>query len=424
MSFRKNTLWNLAGSGLPLFAGIACIPYLLASLGAAAFGVLTLIWALIGYFSLFDMGMGRALTYELSSLPADQRAVSQVAPTLQAGVLLTACAGVSGALILFTLAPVLTSSWLKIPPLLQGDAKLAFQVAAIGIVPTTITSGLRGALEGVNEFAASNIAKLLLGISMFSLPTAALAVHGDSLSAMAMYLVAMRAVVLIALAWRLRKYFTSLPNADLLFHSKKLFSYGGWITVSSVVGPMMVYGDRFFVGAAIGAEQLPLYAIPQEGLQRLLIIPAAITGALLPVFASMSPDGLLTSYKVYLRKVALLMLAICLSVGLALYPLLAIWLSPTFASQALSVSLILTFGVWINSIALVPYTVLHALRRPKLTAMFHIGELVAYAIALYYLVGSFGLLGAAFAWVGRIVIDLFLLHFSTLFFLKSDHERR
>jgi hypothetical protein len=35
-----------------------------------AFGVLTLVWALIGYFSLFDTGVGRAIADALSKLRA------------------------------------------------------------------------------------------------------------------------------------------------------------------------------------------------------------------------------------------------------------------------------------------------------------------------------------------------------------------
>jgi O-antigen/teichoic acid export membrane protein len=63
MSLRNNTLWNLAGSGLPLIAAAALIPFMLQRLGNEAFGVLTLIWALIGYFSLLTwVWGGRSLT--------------------------------------------------------------------------------------------------------------------------------------------------------------------------------------------------------------------------------------------------------------------------------------------------------------------------------------------------------------------------
>jgi O-antigen/teichoic acid export membrane protein len=58
----KNTLWNLLGSGAPLLVAFFAIPKLIAGLGMARFGVLTLAWVVIGYFSLFDLGLGRALT--------------------------------------------------------------------------------------------------------------------------------------------------------------------------------------------------------------------------------------------------------------------------------------------------------------------------------------------------------------------------
>src|SRR5258705_305438 len=58
----RNTLWSLLGQAIPLVAAAFAVPLLLHALGAEAFGVLTLSWTLIGYFTLFDFGLGRALT--------------------------------------------------------------------------------------------------------------------------------------------------------------------------------------------------------------------------------------------------------------------------------------------------------------------------------------------------------------------------
>src|SRR5258705_13880134 len=56
----RNTVWNLIGNGAPLIVAVFSIPILIHGLGKDRFGVLTL--ALIGYASLFDIGLGRALT--------------------------------------------------------------------------------------------------------------------------------------------------------------------------------------------------------------------------------------------------------------------------------------------------------------------------------------------------------------------------
>jgi O-antigen/teichoic acid export membrane protein len=421
MSLRKNTVWNLAGSGLPLIAAATFIPFTLQRLGNEAFGVLTLIWSLIGYFSLFDMGVGRALTYELSKMRVENDA-GKISLTLKAGLVITLAAGLFGATVMLILAPYLATSWLKISPDLQQDAMLAFKIAALGVIPTTITSGLRGALEGLERFAASNHNKITLGFCMFALPALSITMHGNLLWLITLYLVVARLIVALAAATQLRFYLFQKTRGLIGDHLKPLVNYGIWITVTGIVGPLMVYGDRFFVSAAVGATQLPLYAIPQEGLQRLLIIPAALCGALLPQLAVLSRENAAASYWRNYKRIAVVMFGICLLAAICAYPVLKWWLSEEFALQALPIVLILSIGIWLNSMALVPYTLMHAKGNPKQTALFHLFELAIYALALWWLATNFGLIGAALAWVGRIALDLVLLHVAANKVLHAKYE--
>ena len=409
MSLKRNTLWNLAGSALPLLAGAALIPYTLAALGNEAFGVLTLIWGLIGYFSLFDLGVGRALTFKLSQLGATGQQ-ADISATLRAGMLLTAGVGLLGALLVWALAPRLAGQWLNISPALQLEAQLAFVMAAAGIVPTTLASGLRGALEGLDRFAASNASRSLLGMWMFVVPAWAVYAHQPQLGTIALYLVLGRCAVVLGMGWQLRGLLFPGWRVRLqLRHLQSLWSYGFWVTITGIVGPLMVYGDRFFVSAAVGAAQLPLYAIPQEGLLRLLLIPLALTGALLPRLAAMTPDEGVQAYHQSYKRVKWVMLGVCLAAAAVAYPALALWLSADFARAALPVVLVLCAGVWINSLALLPYTLLHARGNPRLTAIFHLAELLVYLVVLWWLSSRLGLLGAALAWAARVALDWALL---------------
>lgn len=409
MSLKHNTLWNLAGSSLPLVAGAVLIPYTLRHLGNESFGILTLIWGLIGYFSLFDLGVGRALTVQLSRLEASGQIV-EIGPTLRAGMLLTLGAGLGGAALVCALAPSLAKHWLKISPVLQQDAMLAFLIAALGVLPTTLASGLRGALEGLDKFAASNISRILLGLWMFVVPAFAVYFHGNALWVITLYLVLGRCLVVLGIGFQLRSHLRRVDKAPLQKrHIKALWNYGMWVSVTGIVGPLMVYGDRFFVSAALGAEQLPLYAIPQEGLLRLLLIPVALTGALLPHLANMDDDAAVRSYQRNSLRVTACMFVACLLAAALAYPVLAFWLSAEFAQAALPVVLILCVGIWINSMALMPYTLLHAKGNPRLTAIFHLCELVLYLFAVWFLSSRFGLPGAALAWVARVALDLALL---------------
>ena len=55
----RNTLWNLLGGLAPMLVGIVAIPVLAGKMGTARFGVPTLAWMGVGYFSLCDLGLGR-----------------------------------------------------------------------------------------------------------------------------------------------------------------------------------------------------------------------------------------------------------------------------------------------------------------------------------------------------------------------------
>ncbi len=57
-----NGMLNLVGQVLPLAIGLVVIPILVRDLGVERFGVLALIWLIVGYFSLFDFGLGKAIT--------------------------------------------------------------------------------------------------------------------------------------------------------------------------------------------------------------------------------------------------------------------------------------------------------------------------------------------------------------------------
>lgn len=424
MSLKRNTIWNLVGAGLPLLAAAACIPYCLNQLGKEPFGVLTLIWALIGYFSLFDFGTGRALTYELSKLRhGEQRQKIQI--TLKAGLILTIFSGALGTLIILSLAFQLSHNWLNISLQWQSDTYLAFLIAAAGIIPTTLASGQRGAMEGLDRFDASNINKIFLGFCMFLLPALSIWLHGPRLSTIALYLVASRFLVVLIGVWQLRDFMLTplkspAPTGSILTQMRSLISYGLWLTLTGIISPMMVYGDRFFVSAAVGADQLSLYSIPQEGLIRLLIIPVAICGALLPTFTLITDQKLLgATYQKHRRRLAILMLAICIFSAIIAYPALSLWLSEDFAQQSLPIVLIFALGIWINSLAVMPYILLQSKGKTALTAQFHVIELFFYIFSLYILSNKYGLIGAAWAWVLRVSLDLFLLHFAAARMLKS-----
>ena len=63
MRIKANVAWNFLGTGVPLLAGLVAIPLLIEAMGTPRFGILSLAWVIVGYFSFFDLGLGRAMTH-------------------------------------------------------------------------------------------------------------------------------------------------------------------------------------------------------------------------------------------------------------------------------------------------------------------------------------------------------------------------
>jgi len=155
-SIRSGTIWNLIGSITPMIVGLLCIPLLIKNIGVERFGVLTLIWSLIGYFSIFDFGIGRALTFNVSNLKSDLDP-SNLYNSINSGMQLLLATGIIGGVILACISPKLGYSWLNTNQSLNRETFHSILLASLAIPFTTYTSGIKGILEGYEDFKIINL---------------------------------------------------------------------------------------------------------------------------------------------------------------------------------------------------------------------------------------------------------------------------
>src|SRR5206468_4329419 len=88
---------------------------------------------------------------------------------------------------------------------------------------------------------------------------------------------------------------------------------------------------------------------------------------------------------------------------------LKLWLGPEFAQHSFRVLQLLAVGVFINSLAQVPFTLLQGVGRPDVTATLHLIELPLYTGLLWLLIRIWGIEGAAIAWTVRVAVDALFL---------------
>ena len=409
----RNVTWNLCGLGAPLLLAAVTIPWLITGLGKERFAVLALVWSVTGYFSLVDLGLGRALTKVVAEkLGANQEA--EIAQHVRSGLAAMLLLGLAGALLVAGLAPWLTQRVLKIPEGLQDETCVAFWIMALSIPAVILHAGLRGVLEAHQRFDLTNAIRIPLALFQFASPLAVLLVT-KHLGIIVTVLLAGRTLAALAsliVCWRI---VPGLRSRALVEHHavQQLLKFGGWMTVSNVIGPLLVSLDRFMIGALVSLSAVAYYVTPYEVITKLLIVASAMMGVWFPAFsASYGRDPVRVRQLFFRALTWLTVLVLPAILGAAIFaaPLLTRWVGTDFATHSSRVAQWLAVGVFINCLAQVPFALIQGAGRPDLTAKLHLVELPVYVLTLVLLINRLGIEGAAIAWTLRVAADALALH--------------
>jgi O-antigen/teichoic acid export membrane protein len=408
----RNVIWNLIGNGAPMIFAVFSIPILIRELGKDRFGVLALAWALIGYASLFDLGLGRALT-QLVAKKLGAGEDREVPTLVWTSLLLMLILGLAGALTAMLLSPWLVHRALNVPAALQPETLRSFYLLGLSIPAVISTAGLRGLLEAHQKFRLINAMRIPMGVYSFASPLLVLPFSKSLLpivSVLAAGRVAGWAVHLIACLrvvpeLRLRIAWHGAAAGPLL-------RFGGWMTVSNIVSPLMVTLDRFLIGAMVSMTAVAYYSTPYEIATKFWFIPGVLLPVMFPAFSASFEEDRERTARLYSRCVKYILVilfpAVVLAVGLARSGL-TLWLGADFAQHSFRVLQWLAVGVFINSLALIPFTLMQGVGRPDLTARLHLIELPFYLLALWWLISAYGVEGAAMAWTARVGVDALVL---------------
>jgi O-antigen/teichoic acid export membrane protein len=365
----------------------------------------------IGYAGVFDLGLGRALTkFTAERLGAG---IDHELPRLfWTATLMLGLLGVVGATVVAGLSPWLVDGVLNIPESLEHESLITFLLLAASIPFVLVSAALRGSLEARQRFDVTNAVAIPLSLLSYFGPVI-LSFVSTNLAVVVSALVLSRVLacgVLLVLCLRI----------DPALRSERAFSrplaggllrFGGWVTATAIMAPLLASLDRFVVGALVSARAVAYYATPFEAVRQLRVVSMAIAGVLFPAFAatvSSEPARAERLFRKGTRGVllALFPLAFCC---VAFAPeILEVWVGDEFARNSSTVMQWLAAGVLVNGVAFVAYGMLQSVR-PDLLFKLYLAELPFYVLAFWGLINAFGVEGAAIAWTIRATADAALL---------------
>ena len=395
--------------------GILAVPVLLEGLGIERLGILAIAWLIVGYSGLLDLGLSRSITQitakEIGTNTTPANRLVLWTAVLSAGALSIVASG-----LIWAAMPTIVT-WLKVSPEVHAESVSALRVFTLSVPATVLASILIGFLTAYSRFGLINVIKIPTGTLMTGGPLLAVLFGSDSLFSVMVILTGARWITLGAFGWAVgqveaRVWFRPCFNFDRL---RQLLSLGSWITMTNVISPLLVYCDRLFIGSVLSASAIAYYTTPQDAITKILVLPVAIVTVLFPAVArrySTRPSECIEEAREVAVNVFVILFPLITVVALYSREAMTLWVGRTFADESHLLLKAFAVGVLINAIAQVPATTLQAIGRPRWPATLHLAEALLYIPGLYFAVVHFGLLGAAFAWVARILVDFIGLNWA------------
>jgi O-antigen/teichoic acid export membrane protein len=328
-------------------------------------------------------------------------------------IFLTFMLGVIGAVVLALVSPALVHGALKISPELEVEAVHVFEILAFSLPWVISTAGFVGVLEANQKFALINALRVPMGLFNYIGPLLVLPFSHSLVPVVALLLVGRLAGWVAYLIACLRAFPILRERVVLDWSQVPLLArFGGWMTVSNMVSPLMTHLDRFLIGALISMSAVAYYTTPYELITRLWLVPSALMGVFFPAFAASFVQDRVRTARLFDRSVRAIFLTLFPAALLAVtfaHEGMSFWLNEEFARNSTGVLQWLALGVFINCLAQAPFSMIQSIGRPDITGKLHLVELPIYTLAIWFFSREFGLEGVAMAWVLRVVVDTAIL---------------
>ena len=395
----QNAATSLVGSIVPALIGLGATLIVGRSADRHTAAAVLLLWSILGYLSLADLGLTRSASRLVSGR------IQSVAATL--GHLWPASVSLG-----FALGLVVGIVLALIQKGLEGvDVEAAWIVVLVPLL-SSIQFPIVGALEGLGKFRLLSAQRVLNAIFTYLLPSllTVLCPHGFALGLILLVAYRLAAVVWL---WRatgakandLRSLVGTIPESRARDRTRGSF----WLGVSSVLGALFLYLDRVVLFAwSPSIELWVLYVTISEVLLRTYLLPTAVLSVVFP-WIMVNLDARLAQ----IRRVVVgwgpagtALAAVGGSIiAWAGAPHMLSWLNYLGTQEWMRWMItIAVFGTVVNWSSQFYVAFLQAVDRYRLVVIVQAGMLLPYVILSFLALSTLGVLGLTIVWAARILV--------------------
>jgi O-antigen/teichoic acid export membrane protein len=404
----SGSLWRLGGHAAVVVASLAATPFVLRLLGAERYGVLVLIQVVIEYAAFATLGTAVGSTRFAAAAHSVGDEGEQVA-VIWTAALIAGVAAIATAVAASLAAPWVVAELFRLPPELRPEAVTALRLAALGLVGRAL-SGCFNTPQIVHSRwdVMTAITSGSAVLRLLCVPVV-LALGGGLVAAVAggvvVTLAAAVADAVVSRRWQ-RGLLRPTLRASLV---APLLRFGVGLAISSTAAIALTNAERLFIARYEGTREVAYYSVAAALALVLSAIPMAVCQPLLPAFVRLlvrdEHARLQRLYERVVRGAVFVGVPATVALIAAAPVLFRLWAGPAFAERSLEPFYVLSVGLLVGSLAYVPKNILLADGRAGTIARWHLIELGPYLVGAAVLTASFGIVGAAFAWSARMVID-------------------
>jgi O-antigen/teichoic acid export membrane protein len=414
---------------IPLGFTFLLTPVIVHGLGVDAYGIYALVMGFVAYS--FTFNVGRAITKYVAAYHANNQ-TERIGEVLSNTLMINLVVGVLSAGALALSANVLVTSVLKIAPELQEYAKLAFYLAAVGLLLTMISQVFSAIPQAVHRFDVYSLITTIVGI---------LTIGGNGLLVWfgygAVSLVAWNAGVTgISCIVYFGASRSLLPEAHLSFRVKKdllsgILRFSSAVIAYQILANIFLLFERSWLTRTLGPSAVTFYVVP---MMMAIYIHAFVSSLTLVIFplaseadAKQDLKRLRQVYTRAIKYITVLVLFLTLSLALGSHRILTSWMGPEFAARSSVVLTIQAVVFGLIAWGIVSWQMSDGLGRPGRNAILVLAWIIIGVPIMIWLTPISGVVGMAYGRLASaLTIPVYVLLTERLIFGKClwDFWRR
>lgn len=402
----KNSGYSVLSYAAPILFSIFITPVVVHKLGVADYGIYILVNTIAAFMSLLDMGLSIALVKFVSQYNAEGN-FPALAKLYNSVYLLYVLIGLLGLVVYLFLGKFFLPLF-KIASESQPHIMTVFLLAGILFFISSMSTIYVSALVALQRYDIST--KIAFGqLLVFNLGILAAVVLGYKLKAILLINIFSIFTAAVIYRWQFHKL---LPKIRLRFIWDKAsivqaYSFGFYVAISNLASNALIQLDRFIIPIFLGPAALSYYSLPGNVAQKTSGITNSMAGVLFPVTSAMAGENrreeIKNIYRRVLRNVTLAAAAFTAAIAVFAYPILFYWLGKDFSDKGAGILVILALTYFLLSLLGAANSFLLGLNQVKFITIVSVSLAVLNVLLLLILVPKWGILGAAWAYLGAVL---------------------